>query len=163
MALLSSDELKARLVEAIAKLDGLAKRTPSHDAAEIQARSADGEVLRERITAEERPYFRTTEVAVTDTQETWLVVKLNSLVKSTNAGWLWLSDGTRAYYRYTGDDPNKLHQLFGTYDGPVRVRCVAHLDENLKVVSLDVWDIQRAQGDLLADLAPSESEEHDEP
>ena len=47
------------------------------------------------------------------------------LVKSTNGGWLWLSDGTRAYYRYAGNNPNGLHQLFGTYDGPLRIKCVA--------------------------------------
>jgi hypothetical protein len=122
------------------------------DAAELEARSPDGLVLRERITAAERPYFETTDVVATSTTETWLIAKLNSLTKSTNSGYLYLSDGTRAFYRYVGESAHQLHQLFGTYDGPVRVRCVAYMDENLKVVSLDVSDVERAQGDLLADI-----------
>ena len=129
------------------------------DAAELEARSPDGLILRERITAAERPYFEITDVVATSTTETWLVAMLNSLTKSTNGGHLYLSDGTRACYRYVGENPQQLHQLFGMYDGPVRVRCVAHMDENLKVVSLDVSDVERAQGDLLADIAPIEGDD----
>jgi hypothetical protein len=133
------------------------------DAAEIEARPVDGVVLRERITAEERPYFDTLDVAVTATRETWLVAKLNSLTKTTDSGYLYLNDGTRTFYRYVGDDPQRLHHLFGTYDGPVRVRCIAHMDENLKPVTLDVSDIERAQGDLFADVVMPNDGEEDEP
>ena len=95
------------------------------NAAEIGARSPDGTALRERITVEERPFFDTSSTAVTKTGETWLVAKLNSLTKSTNSGWLYLQDGTRAFYRFVGDSPHRLHHLFGTHSGPVdrSLRC----------------------------------------
>ena len=118
------------------------------DAAEIEVRSVDGNVLRERITVEERPYFESGDLAVTSTRETWLVARLNSLTKSTNSGWLYLNDGTRAFYRYVGDAPQQLHAMFGTYDGLVRIRCTADMDENLKIVSLDMVEIERIQGNL---------------
>lgn len=35
---------------------------------------------------------------------------------------------------------------------PVRIRCVAQLDENLKVVTVDVYEIEPAQGDLFGAL-----------
>jgi len=113
------------------------------DAAELEARAADGTVLRERITAEERPYFETREVTVTTTQETWITGKLNALTKSTNSGWMYLLDGTRLFYRWVGDNPAKLHLIFGTYDGPVRVYGVAHMDESLKVTQIDISDIEK--------------------
>ena len=123
------------------------------DAAEIEARAIDGQVLRERITAVERPYFDSGDLAVTSTQETWLDARLNSLTKSTNSGWLYLTDGTRAFYRYVGENAHQLHAIFGTYSGLVRVRCTAHMDANLKVVSLDIVAIERVQGHLFADEA----------
>ena len=131
------------------------------DAAEIEARSIDGQVLRERITTEERPYFESGDLAITSTRETWLAARLNSLTKSTNSGWLYLNDGTRAFYRFVGDDAQQLHMIFGTYDGPVRIRCTANMDENLKVVSLDMLEIERAQGQLF-DIPMSEAREDDE-
>ena len=123
------------------------------DSAEIEARSADGSVLRERITLEERPYFESEDLAVTSTRETWLVARLNSLTKSTDSGWLFLTDGTRVFYTYTGDDPLHLHSIFGTYNGLVRVRSVANMDENLKIVSLNVQEIELVQGDLLEPIS----------
>ena len=121
------------------------------DAAELEARSADGIALRERITADERPYFATIDIAVTSTAQTWLVAKLNSLTKSTNSGYLWLSDGTRVFYRYQGDNPIALHGIFGTYNGPVRILCSAQMDESFKVISVDVLEIERAQAALFPD------------
>lgn len=123
------------------------------DSAELEARPADGLVIRERITAEERPYFRTDAApVVTSSKPAWFIAKLNSLVKSTNAGWLYLSDGTRAYYRYLGNDKQGLYSLFGSYDGPVRIWASANLDENFKPVSVDVFEIEPAQGNLFSDL-----------
>ena len=118
------------------------------DSAEIETQSVDGEVLREKITVGERPYFETGELAVTSTRETRLYARLNSLTKSTNSGWLHLTDGTRVFYKYVGDDTQQFHKIFGTYDGLVRVQCIAKMDENLKVVSLDVLSMERAQKDL---------------
>ncbi|MGH7741612.1 MAG: hypothetical protein ACRENS_06265, partial [Candidatus Eiseniibacteriota bacterium] len=118
------------------------------DAAEIVARQADGEEIRERIEASEGSFFESELVTVTSTKESWLVAKLNSLTKTTNAGFLHLTDGTRVFYEYVGDDARRLHEIFGTYDGPVRVRAVADMDENLKVQKLEIAAIQIIQGDL---------------
>jgi len=35
------------------------------------------------------------------------------------------------------------------------------MDENLKVVSLEIFDVERAQGDLLSDLPTHEAEPDD--
>ena len=118
------------------------------DAAEIEARLDNGDVVRERITAKERRYFETSDEVVTTTKEADLVVRLNSLTKSTNSGYLWLSDDTRVFYKYVGEDPKQLHAVFGTYSGPVRIRCTATVDENLKPVSVEISDIRRAQPGL---------------
>ena len=117
------------------------------DSAEFSARSPDGITLQERITAEERPYFDVNENITTTTRETWLIVKLNALFKSTKSGWAYLSDGSRVYYRYVGQNQTKLLQLF-SYSGPVRVSCIAHLDENLKVRELEIFDLQKSQEEL---------------
>jgi hypothetical protein len=127
------------------------------EAAEIELRSIDGTILRERILVEERPYFDSAAAqAVTTTRDTWLIAKLNSLTKSTASGFLYLNDGTRVFYRYLGDNPQRLHHLFGTYDGPVRVRVVANMDESLKVVSVDVYEIEAAQGHLFDAEMPAD-------
>ena len=128
------------------------------DAAEIEARSEDGNVLRERITVEERPYFESREV--TSTQEMKLVVRLNSLTKTTNSGFLYLKDGKRVSYRYLGEDQQQLHVIFGTFNGPVQVRCKARMDENLDVVSLDIFEIESVQGGLFDD-PPGDAKEDD--
>jgi hypothetical protein len=119
-------------------------------------------LLRECIEAEDRPYFATSEAVSTSTRETWLTAKLNSLTKSTNSGWQYLIDGTRVFYRYKGENERELHNLFGSYDGLVRVRCVAHLDDSLKVVTVDVLDIERVQGHLFYDIPkPGPDDEKD--
>lgn len=128
------------------------------DAAEIEATPADGIVLRERITAEERPYFEVEEVSVTTTKETWLVAKLTQVNKNTNSGFVHLSDGTRVFFKYVGQDPQDLYRAFA-YDGPVRIFCVAFLDESLKINMLEVSVIERAQGELFPDIEPSSDEE----
>lgn len=117
------------------------------DEAEISARAADGIILQEKITVEERPYFETEEVTKTTTTETWLTAKINSITKSTNGGFLYLSDGSRVYYHYVGEDAHKLYNLFA-YDGVVRIRCIAKMDENLKVIELEINDIDKTQNGL---------------
>ncbi|MEW6015129.1 MAG: hypothetical protein AB1690_07385, partial [Candidatus Zixiibacteriota bacterium] len=117
------------------------------DEAEISALAPDGTILQEKITVDERPYFETEEITTTTTQETWLTVKLNSLTKTTNSGYAFLGDGSRIFYRYVGSDPLKLHNLF-PYDGPLRVFCIAQMDENLKVNTLDILDLEKLQDSL---------------
>ena len=122
------------------------------DAAELEARTPDGVVLRERIEAAERPYFETTNTVTTTTKPTWFTVRLNSVTKSTNRGFVYLLDGTRASYAYVGNDAMKLYTLVA-HDGPIRVYCAAQMDENLKVISLDIYDLEKVQRELF----PSES------
>jgi hypothetical protein len=117
------------------------------DAAEIEARTNDGIVLRERVEVSERQYFDTTETVTTSTLRTELVVRLNSVTKTTNKGYLYLLDGTRVSYSYKGDMPVKLYTLIA-HDGPIRIQCVAYLDENLKPASVDIYDLEKVQGEL---------------
>lgn len=115
------------------------------DAAEILGPTPE---VRERIEANERRYLDAEEVIVTTTRPTWITGQLNSLTKSTDSGYLYLTDGTRVFYKWTGGEPAMLHHIFGTYDGPVRVYGTAHMDENLKVMQIDVTNIEKLQGEL---------------
>jgi hypothetical protein len=114
------------------------------NAAEIHA----GKDIQEHIDVADKPYLEITEVSVTETRETWIPAKLNALTKSTNSGWLYLSNGKRVFYRFVGDNPLKLHNIFGTYDGPVNVFGQAHMDDKLEVVELTLLDIEKLQGEL---------------
>ena len=118
------------------------------DSAEFEVRSSDGETLSHRVTAEDRPHFEIEDLAVTSTRETQLVAKLNSLTKSTNSGYLYFQNEKRVFYRYLGDDHPKLHSIFGNYDGPVKIRCEAKMDDQLEVVSIDIFEIDRMQKEL---------------
>ena len=118
------------------------------DSAEFKVRSGNEEVISHRITAEDRPHFEMEDLAVTSTRETQLVAKLNSLTKSTNSGYLYLQNGKRVFYRYLGEDYLNLHAIFGNYDGAVKIRCEARMDDQLEVVSLDIFQIERMQNDL---------------
>jgi hypothetical protein len=119
------------------------------DAAEIVV-TTDQATVRERITADERPLFDTTIITVTTTQETWLTGQFNSLTKTTLGGHFILSDGTRVFYEYKGESPEGFPAVFA-YSGPVRVRCIAHLDENLKVNKLEIFEVERIQRELFPD------------
>ncbi len=127
------------------------------DSAELSAHIPDGTVLRERITAEERPYFDTEEIVATTTRETRLIVSLNALTKSTNSGYAYLSDGSRVFYTYVGDNPKKLHNLF-SYPGPLEVSCEAQMDENLKVIRLEIYDLEKTTNDLFSPPSQSNNE-----
>ncbi len=118
------------------------------EAAEFEVRGNNAETLYERITVEDRPYFEITDIAVTTTRETSLVARLNSLTKSTNSGYLHLQNEKRIFYRYSDDDPLNLHAIFGNYDGPVKIQCIAEMDDKLEVLSLEVLHIERLQKEL---------------
>lgn len=132
------------------------------DAAEIEATTDEGNAISERITIEERPFFEIEDLAVTSTQMTQIIVTLNSLTKTTDSGFLHLADGSRVFYRYKGDDPQSLYSIFGTHSGPVKVRCEAKMDEYLKVVSVDIHDIEVLQGSLFDDVTDNEEKDSEE-
>lgn len=130
------------------------------EAAEIEALPANGEPFRERITSQERHCFELEDVVVTSSRRAHRIVTLVSVHKGTNNGTLLLTNGKRASYSYKGDNHSKLHRVFGTEDGPVIVQCEEKLDEEKEVVSLDIFDIERLQPDLLNSLTANNN--HDD-
>ncbi|UZE92947.1 MAG: hypothetical protein IB617_02200 [Candidatus Nealsonbacteria bacterium] len=116
------------------------------DSAEIKVIHKKKE-LKEKITFDEKIYFDTETVSITKTKELWLVGAFNSLTKSTNKGFFILNDGTRVTYRFANENPEELYPYF-LYKGPVKVKCKAHIDENLKVTLLDVFEVQKLQAEL---------------
>lgn len=134
-------------------LDNLTKPLQKNkiNAADFEARANNGESLSERITVEDRPYFEIEETVVTTTKDTELIVTLNSLTKSTNSGYLFLTSGKRVFYRYLGDDESKLHSIFGNYSRPVNIQCKAKLDGQLEIVSIDILHIERLQQELFGE------------
>ncbi len=107
----------------------------------------DSEILSEEISLEEKKFFETEEVVVTETKEMWLQGILNSLTKTTNRGFLLLSDGSRVSYKLASGNPENLYPYF-IHKGLVKVRCKAHLDENLKPAQIDIYEIQPLEGTL---------------
>ena len=118
------------------------------ESAELLVTDRNNKVLSERIDISDRAYFEGEELPATSTRKAWLIGKLNSLTKSTESGYINLIDGARVFYAYVGNNPQALHSMFGTYDGPVRVWAVAYLDESLKPIRLEISEIERAQGEL---------------
>jgi len=102
---------------------------------------------KEVIIFEEKKFFDTLNLPIATTKETWLTGKFNSLTKSTNRGYFFLSDGTRVSYELKAENPEVLYPFF-IYKGPVRVKCIVNLDENLKPTSIDIYDIQKLQTDI---------------
>ena len=118
------------------------------ESAELLVTDRNNNVLSERIDISDRAYFEGEELPATSTREAWLIGKLNSLTKSTESGYINLTDGERVFYAYVGNNKQALHSIFGTYDGPVRVWAVAYLDESLKPIRLEISEIELAQGEL---------------
>ena len=129
------------------------------DSAEFEVQAANEETLRQRITSEDRPYFEVQDLEATTTTETELVAILNSLTKSTNSGYLYLQREKRVFYRYTGSDHLKLHSIFGNYNGPVKIRCRAKLDDQLEVLSLEIFEIDRMQLDMFDETSDPDPEQ----
>lgn len=127
------------------------------DSAEISVRYAK-EYLKEKITSEEKPYFETEIVSVAKTKEVWLTGAFNSLTKSTNRGFFILTDGGRVSYRFVSKPPEKLYPIF-LYKGPVKIKCIANLDENLNVVLLDISEAEKLQMELFDDGSANKSKE----
>ncbi|GAB4329339.1 MAG: hypothetical protein Kow0074_25830 [Candidatus Zixiibacteriota bacterium] len=117
------------------------------DKAELSTKVNEDEELREEVSASERQYFDTEEKSVTSTQEAEYDVELNAIRKSSQSGYVILPDGSQVYFKYVGDDPDRLYSLF-PHKGLVRVRGVAHLDENLKVTRLDISSADVLQRDF---------------
>lgn len=116
------------------------------DKAEIIAKG-DNYEEKEIIIYQHKDYFDVGSTSITTTKETWLMGKFNSLTKSTNRGYFFLTDGTRVTYELKAEDPETMYPFF-IYKGIVQVRCIVHLDENLKPNLIDIFDIKRVQEPL---------------
>ena len=91
------------------------------------------------------------------TKETWLTGQINSMVKSTNSGHIYLSDGSRVHYTIKAERPTDYYGLFG-HNGLVKIRCIAHMDENLRPTELEVFEMIPLQPSLpLSPAQPNES------
>lgn len=104
--------------------------------------------LEERIVLEDKGFFEVEEIVVTETKEMWLNGMLVSLNKSTNRGSFYLNDGTRVPYRLAAEKPEEMYIHF-IYKGPVKVRCKASLDENLKPAHVDIFEIVQLQNRMI--------------
>ena len=104
----------------------------------------DNKEEKEIIIFEEKKYFDTSIAPATSTKEAWITGKFNSLTKSTNRGYFFLTDGTRVSYEIKAENPEVLYPHF-IYKGLVKVKAVVQLDENLKPTQIDIYDVQRLQ------------------
>lgn len=116
------------------------------DSTEIQVKSEKYQD-KERIDFSEKHYLCDEIIEATKTEEVKLSGKFNSLTKTTNKGFFVLNDGTRVSYKLSMERPENWYSHF-IYNGLVRITCVAHMDENLKPIFLDIYDIEKLQFDL---------------
>jgi hypothetical protein len=124
-------------------------RQESIEAAELIA-TDETRLIEATITSAEKEYFKPDAGTVTS-KEVEMTGTLISLNKETNRGTFKLSDNTNVPYHYAGENPERFHADF-SYKGPVRVRCIGHFDENLKLVRLEIKSVERLQGELPFDI-----------
>jgi hypothetical protein len=99
------------------------------------------------IRAGEKDIFDVEHRTITTTKEIWLEGFLDSLSKSRNRGTFYLKGGRSVSYKLASDNPADLYIDFA-YNGPVKVRCLAHLNENLEPVLIEISEIQKLQRNL---------------
>jgi hypothetical protein len=115
------------------------------ESTEIVAESEGQEALIEKVTSGEREYFRPSSTVTT--READITGKFISLNKESNRGTFELPNGNHIPYRYTGLNPDNFPHQFAR-KGPVRVSCVATLDENLEPTQIEVKSTAHLQGEL---------------
>lgn len=132
------------------------------DSAEFEAQAGDKRTIAQQVAAADRPVFEIEDLVVASTTQLNLTVILNSLTKSTNNGWLYLPTGRRVFYRYIGDEPDKLHSIFGGYAEAVQIRCEAHMDDKLEVISVNIFEIEPLQPSLFEETSQQKVEDQSE-
>ena len=118
------------------------------DSAEFKVTSTDGKIISQTIRAEDRPSFEPKQITITKTQKVEQTVTLNSLTKTTNNGFLYLANAKRVPYSYKGENDQKLYEIFGNENKPIKIICEAHMNDQLEVISVDIYDLDRIQGSL---------------
>lgn len=107
----------------------------------------ESRLIEENISSNEKEYFDIQNVDVTTTKETWLEGIINSLTKSTNNGRFILNNGDNVPFHLSMENPNDYYHFFSS-KGFVKIKCVAHLDNSLKPIRLEVFDIIESQMEL---------------
>ena len=74
----------------------------------IQATTPE-QTLSATIDESEKAFFEVTEETVASTKETSIVGQINQMTKSTNSGYVHLSDGTRVYFKLAMDHPETIY------------------------------------------------------
>ena len=117
------------------------------DDTDIRVEAEGHETLEETISASDKLLFDKGDTSITTTKETWLTGQINSMVKSTNTGHIYLNDGNRVHFSIKAKTPADYYQIF-SHRGLVKVRCVAHMDESLNPTHLDVFEMIPIQPNL---------------
>lgn len=107
----------------------------------------EGETISEKIDTNSKKYFDMEDKAVSETKDSWITCKINALTKTTNRGQAYLPDGTRVGFKLAGETPDNLYKYFA-HKGWVKMFCKVKLDESLKPIELDVYDIQQLENEL---------------
>ena len=94
------------------------------DDTDIRVEAEGHETVEETISASDKPLFDKGDTSITTTKETWLTGQINSMVKSTNTGHIYLNDGNRVHFSIKAESPADYYQIF-SHRGLVKVRCVA--------------------------------------
>jgi hypothetical protein len=109
-----------------------------------------GELVEADIQSGERGYFEYETKEVTTTKEIEIIGRIISLNKERNGGSFRLQDGVRIGYHLKSDSPEMMYSHL-LHKGLVRVKCMAHLDENLQTTHIDIMHIQNLQPGLFQD------------
>lgn len=116
------------------------------DALQISAKDKR-ETAKEEIKSTDKPFFGYIPAEIAETKEMTLEGRLFSVNTEINRGSLRLPNGDRVGYRFKSDHPEKFYPHV-LRKGLVRVKCIAHLDENLKPVHIDILDVVALDPDL---------------
>jgi len=117
------------------------------DAVKLSAKTRKGRIS-EDITSRQKSLFGYTPEESTQTKEMTLVGFIISLNKEWNGGSFRLQDGSRVSYKLKSDHPQTMYEHF-VHKGLVRVNCVAHLDESLKPIRIEIRGIEDMEPRML--------------
>jgi len=118
------------------------------DSAQITATLQDGEKIESGIDYTTKQYFEIEERETIISKDVRIEGMINMLRKSTNRGELLLHNGRKIPYYLKMDNPDKYYDFFG-FRGPVKMTGIGVFDDSYEIKSIDVFDIQKVQKELL--------------
>jgi hypothetical protein len=109
----------------------------------FEMRRDDEEIADLTLSVTDKPYFTKPRRAKTETKSVVMIGTLTSINKRNNSGIFVTESGRKIRYKITSDSENlpELYRKFA-HLGLVRVDCIAKLDENLDVISIDISNIE---------------------